>query len=312
MFHIGKIRKLTKELEDAYTTLNEVHVLMRTDGMTLCRNYPMYFAETNLLLADICITNSNPEEACRYLKQGIPMTELVQELYQEGFDATFLNVGMFKALQKCIGCYAPNTKRRKHEHIIFNNFLGQCHLRSRDYQIAFGNFSRALELLPEVDSSIINVEELKLHQGQSKIKLEDYNEALDIFKSIPTSGLTDRQTPWTHLISAAFCQHKLGLKCTILTKLFQNLVENGGQESVLSNVWKCTKKAYNREESDFFQEQILQKEYQRLLPKKIQKIYPQYHNSLSISRDLKYLVDKKHDKMAKNLKDCPCYQYSLH
>jgi tetratricopeptide (TPR) repeat protein len=315
LFYTGKINKLTNKLDEAYKTLNDVHELMRSNELDLMRNYPVVFAETNLLLAEICVAQDKPIEACTYLKQGIPVTDMITKTLMDDYDVSYMYKIIFRLLKNSIDHYDPNTEMRKKEHVIFNDFLGRYYFKSGDYKSAYEAFTKALELVEQVNKdSLKTPQELKLQQGQCKIRLEEYQEAIDIFKTI----LVIQPNSWlslTHHISTAYCQFKLGnvndAKCIIskhIISCFVTCARGRKSEMIFKSVWKCVQRAYNREESEFLQEMLLQESIQRCMPKDVRKVYSQFNNSLNITKMIKDQVDKKHLDMVKDLKDCTCYQ----
>jgi tetratricopeptide (TPR) repeat protein len=320
LFYIGKIKKLTNKLDEACKTLNEVQFLMRGSPL-LYFCYPVVFVETNLLLAEICVAQDKHIEACTYLIQCIPVTDRITNTMLQDHDVSYMYKIIYRLLKNSIDHYVPNSEMRKKEHVSFNDFLGRYYFKSGDYKSAYEAFTKTLELAEQVnDDSPKTRQELKLHQGQCKIRLEEYQEAIDIFKTIlvlqPNSphGHNDSLT---HHISTAYCQFKLGnvtdAKCIISKHIISCFVEESGgkSEMILESVRKCEQKAYNREESKFLQEMLLHESIQQCMPKDVRNVYSQFNNSLNITRMIKYQVDKKHLDMVKDLKDCTCYQHKF-
>jgi hypothetical protein len=120
----------------------------------------------------------------------------------------------------------------------------------------------------------------------------------------------------SHHVSSAYCQFKLGnvndVNHIISNRIISCFVIRGRKsETIFKSIRKCEQKTYNREESEFLQEILLEESIQQNMPKDVRKVYSQFNNSLNITRMIKDLADKIHLDMVKNMKDCACYQHTF-
>jgi tetratricopeptide (TPR) repeat protein len=303
---------LTNKPDEATKTLTGL--ISSTVDLEL--KYPIIFVESIILLVEICKSKCQIFEAGNYLLQAI--IPLINMPIRKDYDSSFLYEAVFRLLEPLLHIPVMQLK----DYLPINYFFGTYYFKAGDYETAYEGFTKAIKVLEEVrNDDLKTLQELKLHQGQCKIKLEEYQEAFDILKTIPDAGLSPGQLygPWTHHISAAFCQFKMGnvteAKRIISRHIISCFVNNDNDyEPIFKSVRKCEQKAYNREESKFFQDMLQKCHLQkRLLQPKdgAPKLYPQFYNSLSITKMIQNQVDIMHLDMVKNVKDCTCYQHML-
>jgi hypothetical protein len=200
-----------------------------------------------------------------------------------------------------------------------------CMTMSKDYLKAHMSFETVLMIFEHIpENAETYSEEVRIHFGHCKLKLDQVNEALDIFldillKAIHFDAMTDRMKGV--LLSVMYCEHKLGLTnmfnehVNLVIKLI-NVEANRDQDIVLKydNANKSSKVdiiqykigqvlrcAYSLEHAKHFETHLnnaiktesdieVMKEIVKL-PKNLKICYKNFHNAWNISKLLQVSCD---------------------
>jgi tetratricopeptide (TPR) repeat protein len=326
-FQTGRIYTLLNQEDLAFRHLKAVRTEFKFDKMSLVVTYPDMYCETLLLLAEMCISKKqNYTEASDYLLEAIIISDYVDD---------FLHKSIQTSVLKCLDYkYRPTIiDTRKKEYIVFQHFIGFCYMKVRKHQEAFEAFSKASEYWAEVkqDTYFRTPEEIKYYQGQCKMELNQFDEALKILESIRNlRGGHKRYNNQTHQLSFAFCFKKYGQKSKS-EQTFSNIIAetmaNRNSDYFLANVRKCLQMSFNAKEGDLLLEYLhnlikQRKDVSKIVSSKMPSLaflnlqswprdfniaFSQFYNSWKISRILEQQVKNEHGKM--QIKDCSCNKY---